>query len=100
MRNVQPLFRPAFNRLAFSMLPPVTLKSPFWTVRKLKVAGSALRWKRMSNAAVPSCSAGTRENDAVNGTPGTVAETASPSGLPPAQTAFVSVHARAGMRPA
>ena len=52
----------------------------------------------MSNAAAPSCSAGTPENDAVNGTPRTVAETASPSGLPPAQTAFVSVHARAGSR--
>ena len=75
MCSVQPLFCPGFSRLAFSMLAPVTSNSPFWIVRKLKVAGSSLRGKRISNA-VPSCSAGTPENDAVNGIPGTVAETA------------------------
>ena len=52
----------------------------------------------MSNAVAPSCSAGTPENDAVNGTPRTVADTAPSSARPPAQTAFVSVHARAGSR--
>ena len=33
MRTLQPLFFPAASRLAFSMLPPVTEKSPLWTVR-------------------------------------------------------------------
>ena len=33
IRRVQPLFFPGLSRLAFSMRPPVTAKSPFWTVR-------------------------------------------------------------------
>ena len=33
MRTFQPLLFPATSRFAFSMLPPVTLKSPLWTVR-------------------------------------------------------------------
>ena len=53
----------------------------------------------MSNAVAPSCSAGTPENDAVNGIPSAPSRSiALASARAPAQTAFVAVHARAGSR--
>ena len=51
----------------------------------------------MSNAVSPSCSAGTPEDDAVKGVPRTVGDRLAKR-TPPAQTAFDSVHVRAGSR--
>ena len=50
------------------------------------------------NGVSPSCSAGTSRNDAVNETPGTVADASRARGCPFKHMALLSAHARAGSR--